>query len=157
MKVFAFRVYWINCVFYICVATAAYINDSLLGMRLSKCSIENNVQIVLDSGTFHIFVRDAQPIPFIEARWSPNGKTFFLHKSRTLKALGVPSLIHVSPWEMDITEEGNKCISLNESCYGGCALMEYWSCVWIRSMSNGFKWQQYNKGPFEAWAKVSFI
>lgn len=24
-------------------------------------------------------------------------------------------------------------------------------------MSNGFKWQQYNKGPFEARAKVMFI
>lgn len=102
MKVFALWVYWINCVFYICVATATYINDSLLGMRLSTCSIENNVQIVLDTGTFHIFVRDSQPIPFTEARWSPNGKIFFLHESRTLKALGVPSLIHVSPWTINM-------------------------------------------------------
>lgn len=92
MKVFALWVYWINCAFYICIATATHINDSKLGMRFSTWSTENNVQIVLDSGTFHVWdfwVRDAQPIPFTEARWSPNGKIFSLHKSRTLKALGV--------------------------------------------------------------------
>lgn len=142
VKVFALWVYWINCVFSICVATATYINDSLLGMRFSTCSIEKHVQIVLDSGAFHIldfWVRDAQPIPFTEARWFPNGKIFFLHKSRTLKALRVQSLIHVSPWAIKHTGRDSYCnflekrvilkkgtnASLNESCYSGSALMKY--------------------------------
>lgn len=127
VKVFALWVYWINCVFYISVATATYINDSLLGVRLSTCSIENNVQIVLDSETFHIFVRDAQPISFTEARWSPNGKIFFFHK--LLKALGVQSLIHAFPWAVKHAGQGSYC-----------NFLEKW--ILLKKGTNAYPWMR---------------
>lgn len=156
VKVFALWVYWINCVFYICAATATHINDSKLGMTFSTCSIENNVQIVLDSGTFHsldFWVRDAQPIPFIEARWSPNRKIDSLHKSRALKALGVQSLTHVSPWAIKSAGRGRYCSFLDKWILLKKGTNAF---PWTRAVMVAVHWWNANvMCELEVWAMVS--
>lgn len=155
MKVFALWVYWINCVFYICVATATHINDSKLSMRFSTWSTENNVQIVLDSGTFHVlnfWVRDAQPIPFTEARWSPSGKIFPLHKSRTLKALGVQSLILASPWAIKLAGRGSYCNSLEKWILLKKGTNAY---PWMRAVMVAVHWWNTKVCELEVWVMVS--